>query len=73
MLDQEEVPFTLVGEITHWDPRSRHLRIADLDLFLASHVPLDDVAVGLMVLVKGRHDGKSGLRIATVLRRWALA
>ena len=68
----QDVPFTLVGKITHWDLQARHLRIVNLDLFLAPHVPLDDVAIGVVVLVKGRCDKMTGLRMVTELRRWAL-
>ena len=65
-------PFTLVRQITHWDPRARLLRIADVDVTLEPHVSADGVAVGVVVLVKGRHDERTGLRLVSQLRRWAL-
>jgi hypothetical protein len=70
--------FMLVGEITHWDPLTRLLRISDfdvfldLDVFLVPHISADGVAVGRVVFVKGHHDDMAGLRIVAQLRPWAI-
>jgi len=64
--------FTVVGLITEWDPSTRRVRIFDLDMFLAPHVPWDGIAVGLVVLVKGHHNESTGVRVVTLLRPWAV-
>jgi hypothetical protein len=73
MLDQAPLPtaepFTLAGTIHEWDPGARRLWILNLDVVLAPHIPLTDLVSGLVVLVKGHHDGATGQRIATQLRR----
>ena len=63
--------FTLVGEIGYWDAHTRHLRIFDVDLFLAPHISSNGVAVGLVMLAKGYYDPMTGLRIVKQLRPWA--
>jgi hypothetical protein len=65
-------PFTLVGKITHWDSHAHLLRIADVDVILEPHVSAAGVAVGVVVLVKGRHDERTGLRLVSQLRHWPL-
>lgn len=63
--------FTLVGQVRGWDPTRRHLRIFDVDLVLAPDVSSAEVAVGAVVLVRGRQDAMTGLRIVITLRQWA--
>ena len=65
-------PFSLVGTVTHWDPLARLLRIFDLDVVLEPHVLSDWVSPGVVVLVEGRHDEKTGLRLVGQLRPWAM-
>ena len=64
-------PFTLVGQVRGWNPRGRHLRIFDVDLVLGPDVSSAEVAVGAVVLVRGRQGALTGLRIVTALRQWA--
>ena len=64
--------FTLVGELRYWDAQARHLRIFDIDLFLAPDVSPNGVAVGLMILARGHYDATTGLRIVDQLRPWAM-